>query len=146
MDTDSSCRTVKKETAAVNCISTPATCRTSCIITNYNSLECEAEMYWQNIQIFTFTFRSNMQQPGQITKFAGKLFSLNSNLLQTLNFLITNLLRKKSYLKYFRDFQFHQCNVWILLLYKMRGRNRPANKCTSAVYAHELKRNISFIQ
>lgn len=34
---------------------------------------------------------------------------------------------------------------WIFPLYKMRGKNRPANTCTSAVYAHELKRSISFI-
>lgn len=32
IDTDSSCRMVKNDTAAVNCISTPATCRASCII------------------------------------------------------------------------------------------------------------------
>lgn len=31
-DTDSSCRMVKNDTAAVNCISTPATCRASCTI------------------------------------------------------------------------------------------------------------------
>lgn len=103
MDTDSSCRTVKKETAAVNCISTPATCRTSCTITNYKNLESEAEMYWKNIQIFTFTFRINMQQLGLTTKFAVKLFSLNSNLLQTINFLdiswyIMNLVRNKKVL------------------------------------------------
>lgn len=58
MDTDSSCSTVKNETAAVNCISTPATCSTSCIIRNYINLDHKAECTERTLELKNIHFKN----------------------------------------------------------------------------------------
>lgn len=110
MDTDSSCRTVKNETAAVNCISTPATCSTSCIITNYINLEHEAEVNWNNVQIFSFTFKTEYAINWVNYRTGCKIIFSEQQLLGDIQISYSmNLLRKIVNYNFFLYFQFHQC-------------------------------------